>query len=403
MSPTWSTYRKESVHKLYPGFDPEKSPFAINEAHLTSLDKELQSILASPDFDDIQKRQPLTIRSKRATTKDGGGCSHISAYDPKEFKMALQTRRFYTCGGNLLWCSPFFSAFPGVPLNARGLKYCADYHFKNKEQLQVAYPAKLVIAVFSDDPDTFLLGLGFHMSLSPEEPLHAWIRRTAEAIKAGHAEEVSLLRQMCLSVTVEIRLFPTDGHLNLMAFAGQAREKLGADYEVMYHTPVQTLFKLKGFMDTHECGTSAEELCQAYNGAITTTSGEQVTVELWRAVTIIWQAMARSSEVQKAFLDAEVRFGRKSPFGSMYVLKALVEFADGDLQVLLWITASMSDMVLHLNVSSGEFSLNKLTGGGRVSKTAGLLATMAFKRSLPASKQFFIQLHFISALFRIVK
>jgi len=226
MASAWSTFRTESVRKLYQV--PDSSQFAINEKHLTTVDSDMAVLLMHPDFTTITTDMPLNIKTKKAPKSELG--SHIAPFDAKQFVQALFSRGFYTCGGNVLWGNPFFSVTPHVPINTRGILYSKDYHFRRSQLEEAPYPGGEVLAVFNADPDDFLANLGYHRSLAPGECKHAFIRRIKEAIASNNQNELKLLKQMCLSAVVEIRLFKDPSPDQLMKWASNLREKVGADH-----------------------------------------------------------------------------------------------------------------------------------------------------------------------------
>ena len=371
MAPVWSSFRSESVQRLYPVADPAQ--FLINEAHLAAVDGDIQVLLGHPDFCNITVESPLNIG------KDDMA-SHIAPFDPSDFAQALESRGVYACGGNVLWGNPFFSVMPGVPINTRGVLYCKDFHFR-PDRLRQPYPGPVSIAVFNNDPQDFLDNVGFHRCLSPEEAMHAFIRRIRHAIDNEKSGDLKLLKQMCLSAVVEIRLFK-DRPSDLVKAASNIREKIGADYETLYHTPLQTVFKLAQFLKDLPAGMSADAMASEYNDGIVTTSGEQVTPELIRAVQMSWDILVSCPQLQQDLLAMEKRFGKKSPISSIYILRALIEFGNGDAEVMKWLVSSMIDAVVHHKVAPGELSERALKGRNE-SGGVGLFAVMHFKRLLP--------------------
>jgi len=70
--------------------------------------------LRHPQFTGIANDLPLKISQM----------SHIAPFDAADYQIAIRDKGVYTCGANLFWANPFYTACTGVPVNRAGV--CAS-------------------------------------------------------------------------------------------------------------------------------------------------------------------------------------------------------------------------------------------------------------------------------------
>lgn len=115
----WGARRADAWQRLCPTVDPGSC--AINADHWAELESALETICGHPLFANLLLEKPLPIKKKgpkaSADFVDG---SHIAPFEAESYVNAMASRGLYTCGGNLLWASVFYTPFPSVPINRQG-------------------------------------------------------------------------------------------------------------------------------------------------------------------------------------------------------------------------------------------------------------------------------------------
>jgi len=131
----WGEQRRQAWQRLCPSWDPGCG--AVNAEHWADIELALETIQGHPLFASVLIEKPLpvkhvstkspasgafsstmTLHDDIASVADG---SHIVPFDSDTYTSAMATRGLYTCGGNLLWTSAFFTPFPTVPINRRAV------------------------------------------------------------------------------------------------------------------------------------------------------------------------------------------------------------------------------------------------------------------------------------------
>lgn len=90
----------------------------------------LRQNIRHPQFTGIANDMPLKISQK----------SHIAPFNAIDYKIAIEENGMYTCGINLFWANPFFSACPGVPINRAGVR-TSDQHCVMQQILVTVMPS----------------------------------------------------------------------------------------------------------------------------------------------------------------------------------------------------------------------------------------------------------------------
>ena len=129
-------------------------------------------------FTIIEGREPLTI-------EDGAS---VSPYSLSQHCAALKNNTPYKCGGNFWWQDILWVANHRVPVNDAQIREIQRFHLPPLDP-PAAIPFDLTLAV---DDDTFgstgkLKGL---QRLSPEEPVHALVMSSGQAIRADAGDDI---------------------------------------------------------------------------------------------------------------------------------------------------------------------------------------------------------------------
>lgn len=117
------------------------------------------------------------------------------------------------------------------------VRYLVDYYFSDPNKTDV-FPGIVMIATDACWDPCKPAARGLLRAISPEEPRHALILAIARDVKAGMPEEGLLLwRRLLLSAVTEFRRLSTEE--DVFWAATNLRERVGADYETMYFSPVR--------------------------------------------------------------------------------------------------------------------------------------------------------------------
>jgi hypothetical protein len=85
------------------------SQFLVNAGHWSAVERAWKTITTHQVFQGIVNEMPLSL-----------GESSIPPFSASDFQKAIDGTGTYTAGGNAMWCSPFFTTTPGVPINTHG-------------------------------------------------------------------------------------------------------------------------------------------------------------------------------------------------------------------------------------------------------------------------------------------
>ena len=234
--PQWGERRRLAWSKLSPAADPNSS--AVNAEHWASVEDALERILSHPVFSSVLLEKPLAIMKAPANAgrpaESSVEGSHIAPFNAELYTDAMASRGLYTCGGNLLWSSVFYTPFPGVPINRQGarssvtsdtcnktssavtvprvrarrrgqVQYLKNYYFSNPSSVD-AFPGIVTVAVDDNFNPLRPEALGFLRAISPEEPRHALLFAIARDVENSAPEEVLFLwRRVLLSTVMEFK------------------------------------------------------------------------------------------------------------------------------------------------------------------------------------------------------
>lgn len=213
------------------------------------------------------------------------------------------------------------------------VRYLMEYYFADPQKSDV-FPGVVTLAVDATWDPCKPEARGLLRAISPEEPRHALVLAIARDIKAGLPEEgLALWRRMLLSVVTEFRRLSTDE--DIFWAATNLRERVGADYETIYFSPVQALvawhtprlyvlgwaapprkirwqvqriFQLAGFKARREAVAcrpiSAEQVAQEFNAHVTVSSGEAVTQTLVDTALTVWERIFRDDSCRQSVMWA---------------------------------------------------------------------------------------------------
>ena len=244
--------------------------FKLNATYLAELDIAWQKVNNHPVFQGLAKLSIPPIG--------------MEGLDVAKFNDNIVTHGTHTCGGNLFWADIFFTGTPGVPINRRGVsppmflkhvrptflyatiantnactclharpkvEYYMDYFF-GKPTTGIRFPSAVIIGVTADLSPANVANLGHLKAISPEEPRHALVFAIARDIDNGMSDE-QLMPWKVLSTSAVIEFRPVENDDDIFWSATNARESLGAQYEVAYFSsvpPPQSLLAMSPCLQT---------------------------------------------------------------------------------------------------------------------------------------------------------
>jgi hypothetical protein len=242
--------------------------FKLNATYLADLDVAWQKVNGHPVFQGLPRMYTPPIG--------------MTGFDNQQFTSSIEQHGTYTCGGTLFWADLFYTGTPGVPINRRAapVLICAcrlaknavrghipfpyfGYHihprshthmhrhtrtdthkveyymsyFFHRVHPGIAFPTPVHIAVIGDLTPAVAGNLGNLKAISPEEPRHALVFAIARDIDAGLTDD-ELLWWKNLVVSAIITFKTVDTEDDIFWLATNARESVGAQFEVVYFSAV---------------------------------------------------------------------------------------------------------------------------------------------------------------------
>ena len=101
----------------------------------------------------------------------------------------------------------------------------------------------------------------------------------------------------------------------------------------------------------------------------TSPMSESITTSYIDAALTVYDRLLSIDEAKAIVLDAEERWGVKSPWDSVYKLEAVIKkcgrASPQTTKKLLWVLGCVTDTVLYLELSPGQISVRALSGKGQ--------------------------------------
>ena len=175
--------------------------------------------------------------------KEAGGSPAQAAFDQQSFEQAMTDIGTYRCGANALWAS---LATGPVSVNQVKLQQLIDYEFKEPAKV---FPETVVIAVHPDLPSPLDdAARGTLARVTPEEPLHAWVKVTAARIRHGaDAAELAAWVNMAKNCSIEFQKIPHSKDLFWKQV--KERESIGHRFYAMVRTPSGRILEIVHFAE----------------------------------------------------------------------------------------------------------------------------------------------------------
>ncbi len=161
----------------------------------------------------------------------------------------------------------------------------------------------------------------------------------------------------------------------------QLREQEGARHAGMSRTTIARAYEVVAFADAYGKNTSAAKLAEMYTskGALNELS-EEVSVKFVDAALYVKKRALSVPNVRKALLDIESKHGVKTPFQSIYTMRALCEKAERQ-EYVEWAIDSLMHEVMIGQPLLSDINTRNILGKVAGANNRGLIDSTNLKRA----------------------
>ena len=299
-------------------------------------------------------------------------------YDPQLLKQALEGKGSYTCGANLLWIDLLVSITPNVPVNEASIQKGMDKYFPSPDINWEL--GKVVIGVLPAQLDVLAEGktapTGLRL-LSPEEYLHSFVLKVADRVRAAASMgELKSWANLMLSLPVTFQLAASQEKLYFSGIS--IRENYGTGFDLLFRSTVQRIYELAIYRDSQTAKMTYKEVAQKWKSSVTfSTITEEGDAKDWSSFVevalSVYDRCLKHPVVQRLILDAEEKWGKQTPWDSVYKLETLVSKcgkpsgrADtaGPLDRMAWVIRCVHDFLDSEQLQRTALSVRNLSGKG---------------------------------------
>ena len=299
-------------------------------------------------------------------------------YDPQLLKQALEGKGSYTCGANLLWIDLLVSITPNVPVNEASIQKGMDKYFPSPDINWEL--GKVVIGVLPAQLDVLAEGktapTGLRL-LSPEEYLHSFVLKVADRVRAAASMgELKSWANLMLSLPVTFQLAASQEKLYFSGIS--IRENYGTGFDLLFRSTVQRIYELAIYRDSQTAKMTYKEVAQKWKSSVTfSTITEEGDAKDWSSFVevalSVYDRCLKHPVVQRLILDAEEKWGKQTPWDSVYKLETLVSKcgkpsgrADtaGPLDRMAWVIRRVHDFLDSEQLQRTALSVRNLSGKG---------------------------------------
>ena len=265
-----------------------------------------------------------------------------------------------------------------MPVNEASVRKSVDKYFPspdiNWEVGKVVIgilPAQLEVLAEGKDAPTGL------RLLSPEEYLHAFVLKVADRVRAGAAMgELMSWSNLMLALPVTFHLASTQEKLYFEGIS--IRENFGTGYDLLFRSAVQRIYELAVYRDSQSSKMTYKEVAQKWKSSVTfSTITEEGDAKDWtsfvESALSVYDRCLKHPGVQRLILDAEEKWGKQTPWDSVYKLEILVTKcakpcgrADtaGPLDRMAWVIRCVHDFLDSDQLQRTALSVRNLSGKG---------------------------------------
>ena len=170
---------------------------------------------------------------------------------------------------------------------------------------------------------------GSLVRISPDEVIIAWVLSAAsDLMKSKSEDRIAPWQRAALSVPME---FVSCENVQSRYFKSvNLRESVGTDFAALHRTPVQRIFGLiswKTFQERANGKTmSVTDVADTWQKHVqTSVMSEKITAGYIDAALTVYDRLLSIEEAKAIVMDAEERWGVKSPWDSVYKLGVVIK------------------------------------------------------------------------------
>ena len=343
------------------GGSPATSPAAarsLNGSVLERLHQSVTFIKDIPYFADITGHLALGI-------KDGAS---LQPFDPDSWDSCDGT---YLCNGNLFWLDLVYSVSGNVPVNRQSVELLMSRYFTDPT---TKFPDKVIVGIIGKPSgNEIMASKGSLVRISPDEVIIAWVLSAArDLMKSKSEDRIALWQRAALSVPME---FVSCENVQSRYFKSvNLRESVGTDFAALHRTPVQRIFELISWKTSQERANgktmSVTDVADTWQKHVqTSVMSEKITAGYIDTALTVYDRILSIEQAAAIVLDAEERWGVKSPWDSVYKLEVVIKKcgrpSPQTTKRLLWVLGFTTDAMLDLELSPGQLSVRSLSGKGQ--------------------------------------
>ena len=286
----------------------------MNGTMLERLHQSVSFLKDIPEFADITGRDALDI---------SGGAT-LAPFDPVTWESCNGT---YLCNGNLFWLDLVYSVSGNVPVNRQSVDLLMDSYFGDPSSCR--FPMVSVGVLGRPSGQELAAQKGSLVRISPDEVIIAFVLAAARDLQKSQSEDrIALWLRVALCVPME---FISCENVQSRYFKSvNLRESVGNDFAALHRTPVQRIFELISWKTAQERANgktmSVADVADTWQKHVqTSVMSEKIPVSYIDTVLTVYERLLSIEEAREIVLDAEERWGVKSPWDSVYKLETIVK------------------------------------------------------------------------------
>ena len=320
--------RAKKAAKAQPATDASS---VLNTGILSEHADNIEKLTRHRKFVEIKDSSPLDVAK--------GGV--VAPFSQANFKKAMAHDGVYVCGLNLFHLNLKHICVPGVPIRRPAVMKMVDTRFKDPVRL-----GNIVIpCVPSDDVMSMF---GALESITPEEDFIAYVQAMVrDVVETPVGNKTESWVKMCMTTVVEFRNIELAKRLEA---AVKLRDEVAGRFLAVGRTSFQRLFEIMRYWSTIE-GTDAQKTKQTVkfytidNNLAETGLSDKVSQTFIESCVSVHSRAFSNPVVLNCVAAADSELDFKSPFDSVFKMKAIVGKTKGVAADMEWAFTSISDSI----------------------------------------------------------
>eukprot|EP00959_Pyramimonas_sp_CCMP1952_P474594 9503757-Pyramimonas_sp.AAC.2 len=262
----------------------------------------------------------------------------MAPFSMDDFQVSMETKGEYICGGNAAWVNPFWSYSGGMPLDVAAWDVIIKDNFHDAHTAR--YPGLLVVAVLGERTPANPQMRGYLRMISPEETLHALYIKVAQEIDRN-ATSTELKKWGAAYLSVPMKFVNLKNHWDGFWKAGEMREKIGNDYELLYPTPTQRAVQIANFkakiLKEQSLDLTHAQVFEHYKKNLTFSkaSSDKMSVSYVDSALTVYKGLLSYPVALDLVTEMKNHAGKKTPYDSIYKMELYTRKAN-DIPRMLW-------------------------------------------------------------------